>query len=165
MKSIDFELVDKVSKIIDKLPDNELDDKVMEMNDQQPKLVQFLLTPDFEMIHDNERQLLLYIGLKIWYSTFFIDVELSTVDEKLINNVEGTNLELIEYLSKENEEDFIESARLIIDNHPQKHLLRFAVETIIDELPENDSDENLVFGILFFHIKIFIECLDKISGG
>lgn len=164
MKTLDFELIDKVSGIIDNLPDDELEKKVMQMNDQQPELVRFLLTPDFEMINDHERQLLLYIGLKIWYSTLFCDIELTTVDTELIQEVEKNNLQMIEYLSEENKEGFIQNTRLMIDNHPQRYLLRFAVETIVDEIPEDNPDDDLVFGILFFHIKIFIECLDKVSG-
>ena len=125
---------------------------------QQPVVASYLLVVDSDVLNQDERQLLFYLGTVVWQMMSQGKTPLPTVTEDDLFRAEDTNIKMVEYLQGETESGFRQVTETILNSHQQPEVLRYVIEALMEE-PEEGCiirDENL--GIMFLDLKTVIDC-------
>jgi hypothetical protein len=127
---------------------------------QQPIVASYLLAVDSDILNQDERQLLFYLGTVVWQMMSQGKTPLPTVTEDDLFRAEDTNIKMAEYLQGETESGFMQATETIISSYQQPEVLRYVVEALTEE-PEEGCiirDDNL--GIMFLDLKTVTDCFD-----
>jgi len=128
---------------------------------EQPIILAYLMADDDEMFNEDERELLLYLGVVIWKIMSQGNKPLPKVTEKMIDDVEEKNIKMLEYLEGETEIGFYETTATILEDYNQPEVLRYVVEALMedDEEAVDIREENI--GMMMIYLKTVIDCFDK----
>ncbi|MBC8484906.1 MAG: hypothetical protein H8D45_02575 [Bacteroidetes bacterium] len=82
------------------------------------------------------------------------------ITEQTLDEVEESNIKMIEYLEGESEAGFKYSVEMITNNYNQPEVLRYVVEALMEEEEEGCliRDENK--GLMTINLKTVIDCFD-----
>jgi hypothetical protein len=160
MEPIPANIVEETWKRIASLSPCRAPGLIKRMGKEQPVVLAYLLAVDHDLLNDDERQLLLYLGVVVWQIMSQGSQPLPMITEDRLDAVEAKNIKMVEYLEGETEESFLDATRTIIRNYRQPEVLKYVVEAIMEEPEEGCAirDENR--GILFLDLKTVIDCFD-----
>ncbi|KPJ68362.1 MAG: hypothetical protein AMJ45_02575 [Syntrophobacter sp. DG_60] len=161
MDSISSDTVEKTWKKIGGMSPQEVPKLINRMSKQRPLILAYLMAAGDDILNQDERELLLYLGVVVWQIMSQGATPLPEITEKTLDEVEESNMKVLKYLEGESETAFIETVEGIIDNYNQPEVLRYVVEALMEE-PEEEClirDENK--GIMMFYLKTVIDCFDK----
>ncbi len=115
---------------------------------------------DSDIFNEDERQVLLFLGVVVWQIMLQGVQRLSRVTEKTLDKAEAANLKMTEYLQGETDNGFEEVTRKMIGSYGQPEVLRYVVEAIMEDTEESCPirDENR--GTMFLDLKTIIDCFD-----
>jgi hypothetical protein len=130
------------------------------MQKQQPVVVTYLITVDSDILNQDERQLLFYLGVAVWQMMSQGGTCLPTVTEDMLISAEDRNVKMAEYLQGETEAGFVEATKTIINSYRQPEVLRYVIEALMEGEEEDGiiRDENK--GIMMLDLKTVIDCFD-----
>jgi len=160
MEPISAEAVEKTWKRVASLSPRVAPKLIQRMTKEQPVILAYLLAVDHDIFNDDERQLLLYVGVVIWQIMSQGVQPLTMVSEAVLDAAERNNVKMAEYLQGETEEGFLQATRMMISSYNQPEVLKYVVEAIMEE-PEEGCvirDENR--GIMLLDLKTVIDCFD-----
>lgn len=158
MKFVSEEHITAAIEKIDSISENEINSFIDKFKEAQPNLFVFLLAVGEEELSDDENEMLFFSGMLIWYATVLAEANVPPVSEQTLDEVDSNNMELLEALNADDEDDtFTVNIESIIKEHNQSELLEFALITTMDD----ESIEDDCKGLIFIHLKTFIEALDK----
>lgn len=161
MKVAPYELVEGTYEWFADIEDDQEVDRLIEsFSNDQPVLFTFLMTMGEGDFDGPEQEVLLFLGLLVWKSLQNAGNDLPEIGEEHLDAVQEHNMMMLEYLTEENEEGFMQVARTLMEGSPQPALLRFLVEVIFEDEAEVIRPKNQ--GIIFIFLKIMI---DGISVG
>ncbi len=158
MEFITEEWIQMISTTVDILDEKNVDDFIDSFKTTQPAVMMYLLTAEFELFEEEERETLFFLGVKIWYATFLKNANMPTVTEEVLLEMDEKNDKMISYFEKEDEEGFIKSVENIMAHHPQRALMTFAVVEVMEDEAVRDD----VKGAMFLALKTVIESLHKV---
>jgi len=156
MKLISNDWIEKSSDKINELSPETVNDLIGLFKEHQPFVMTYLLAVEYELLDEEEREALFFIGIKIWYATYLVEGKLTRVTEQVLEEMERKNDQMIEYFELEDEQGFSHSVDNIMEHHKQRDLMGFAVVEVMEE--ESIRDE--VKGAVFISLKTIIESLD-----
>jgi len=161
MDMITSDIVERTWKEIATLSPRRMPRLVRRMGREQPLVLAYLMAVDNDILNQDERELLLYLGVVVWQITSQGSQPLPKVTEDILDEAEARNTKMAEYLQGETEVGFEEATRTIIRNYGQPEVLRCVVEALIEEPEERCliRDENR--GIMLLDLKTVIDCLDS----
>lgn len=164
MKPIPAESIESRQTRISNLSEEALEELIDQASEEQPFMLAYLMSAGEAEFNDSEQELLLYIGVVVWQIMRAEGVPLREISEENLETAEETNRQLIEYLEGEPEHEVLETVETVIGSYNQDDLLRFVIESIMDEEDEAyDNTEPVrdsMKGMLIFYLKILIDCLD-----
>jgi hypothetical protein len=129
---------------------------------EQPALVAYLLGIYGDDFSEEDREWLFILGLKIWYIVCQTYPKLPEITDVQIEVADEANDEMLNYLVDESEEGFVNFAESLLNEHPQKDLIEFALLSTVDEDMEEETDsEETARGLMFVALKTMIDVLDK----
>ena len=161
MDTISSEIVDETYKRLGGMPPQEAPKMVNRMSKQQPLVLAYLMGTGHDILNQDERELLLYLGIVVWQIMKQGTKSLPEITEKILDKAEDSNMKMLEYLDDESESGFIDTLEKIINNYNQPETLRYIVEALVEE-PKEESmirDENI--GIMMIFLKTVIDSFDK----
>jgi hypothetical protein len=161
MDMISAEIVEKTWRRVASLPTHRAPSLIQRMAEEQPLILAYLMAVDNDIFNNDERQLLLYLGVVVWQIMSQGTQPLPAVTEEILDQVEDRNIKMAEYLQRETTEDgFEQAAELIISNYGQPEVLKYVVEALMEEPEEGCviQDENR--GLMFLDLKTVIDCFD-----
>jgi hypothetical protein len=161
MDTISSEIVEKTYKRLGGMPPQEAPKMVNRMSKQQPLVLAYLMATGHDILNQDERELLLYLGMVVWQIMNQGTKSLPEITEKILDKAEDSNMKMLEYLDDESESGFIDTLEKIINNYNQPEVLRYIVEALVEE-PKEESvirDENI--GIMMIFLKTVIDSFDK----
>ncbi len=161
MDTISSEIVEKMYKRLGGMPPQEAPKMVNRMSKQQPLVLAYLMATGHDILNQDERELLLYLGMVVWQIMNQGTKSLPEITEKILDKAEDSNMKMLEYLDDESESGFIDTLEKIINNYNQPEVLRYVVEALVEE-PKEESvirDENI--GIMMIFLKTVIDSFDK----
>ena len=161
MEPVSAEIVEKTWKRMASLPPRAIPKLIERMTNEQPVLLAYLMTADDDILNQDERELLLYLGVVIWQIMLQGAKPLPGVTEETLDDVETKNIKMAEYLQGETEAGFIEAATVIINKYRQPEVLKYVLEAIMEESEEGCvfQDENK--GIMLLDLKTVIDCFNR----
>ncbi|MBN2090483.1 hypothetical protein JW964_12790 [candidate division KSB1 bacterium] len=161
MKPISARIVEKIRIEMSQSMPVEIPEIIEQFADDQPLILAFLMSAYDDILNQVELEALLYLGVAVWKMMRHGRKIPAMVTEKRLDEVEATNLKMLEYLDGESERDFENTVRMIIDNYNQVEVLRFVIEELMEESEDDEDfrDENI--GIMMIALKTVIDCLDS----
>jgi len=133
---------------------------VNRMSKEQPVVLAYLMAVDNDIFNQEERQVLLFLGVVVWQIMLQRNRPLPMVTEKILDKAEAGNLKMAEYLRGETEAGFEEATRKIIENYKQPEVLRYVVEAIMEDTEESCPIQEENKGIMLLDLKTVIDCFD-----
>ena len=160
MDAIPAEVVERTWKRIGGISVRRSPRLARRMEKEQPVAVAYLLAVDHDILNQDERHLLFYLGMVVWRAMSQGAKPLPRVTEAALDEAEEGNLKLVEYLRSESEAGFVEAARTMLLSYGQPEVLKYVVEALMEE-PEEGTlirDENR--GLMMLNVKTLIDCFD-----
>lgn len=136
--------------------------KIVErMSKEQPVILAYLMAAGHEILNQDERQLLLYLGVLVWQMMSRGNKSLPPVSDDILEEIEDKNFDMLEYLEGETETDFFATVATIIENYNQPEVLRYVVEALMEEDGEAVAIQKENAGMMMIYLKTVIDCFDR----
>ena len=161
MNKISSEIVEQTWQSMCTMPTEELPKMVEQLTNEQPVILAYLMAVGDDFFNQDERELLLYLGIVIWKIMSQGNMPLPEVSEEQLDEIEDSNIKMLEYLEDESNTDFITTVALLIDDYNQPEVLKYVVEALMEDSEEEYDirDENT--GIIMIYLKTVIDCFDR----
>jgi len=161
MEPISSEIVERTWKKIGKMSPLEIPKMAYRMREEQPIILAYLLVAGHDILNQDERELLLYLGVVVWQIMSQGSRPLAKITEDVLNEVVRTNLEMIESLESKSEAGFTDAMKEMLGSYPQPEVLKYVVEALVEEHEEGCliRDENK--GMMMLYLKTVIDCFDR----
>jgi len=159
---IPAEIVTETWQRMAQTPVHEAPDLVNQMQQEQPAIMAHLLYLDEFPFDPHERELIFYIGMVVWQIMKQSKRRLRRVTLKKLSKAEKANYETLELLASDSEADLFSATVAMIENHPEPEVVRYIVETIMDEEdyePDDPPIRDEYRGLAFIHLKIALDAL------
>ena len=127
-----------------------------QFQEEQPIILGFLLDLDDLPFNQHERELIYYIGLVVWQMMKQSKRRLYKVTRRKLEKADKANDESLEMMMSDSEADFVSATMAMIENYPEPEVLRYIVETIMDEEeyePDDPPIRDEYCGLAFLHLK------------
>ncbi|MCU0446769.1 MAG: hypothetical protein MUE85_17820 [Microscillaceae bacterium] len=162
MKSINYPHIVAHSEAIDNMSDAQVESLVEQFSREQPAVVAYLLGIYGDEFAEEDREWLFILGLKIWHIINQEYTKLPEINEIQIDSADEANDEMLNYLAEESDEGFAHFAEILLNEHPQRDLIEFALLSTVDEDIEEETDlEEDMRGLMFIALKTIIDVFDK----
>jgi hypothetical protein len=148
-----------IDGIVYKLETADFEAEVALLGSEQPALLAYVLSEDFELLTNDEREWLLYIVLVLWQSVEKVHGKLAPIPKNALEAAEEANWESLESVTAKR---FRDRMTPFFDGYDQEDLLAF----VEDSLTEDEEDtENVVTKEgrepMFIALKSVIDALTK----
>ena len=128
---------------------------VSELKDQQPIILSYILSENFNLLTQKEKDYLLYLTLVIWKAIQQVQATGDLIPTEQIDETEEANWAL---LNSSKARRFKERLDAFFDNTSQEDLLAFVEDSLVEEEEEafltKEGKE-----LLFIGLKTIIDCL------
>jgi hypothetical protein len=156
------EIVTETWQRMAQTPIHEAPDLVNQMQQEQPAILAHLLYLDEFPFDPHERELIFYIGMVVWQIMKQSKRRLRRVTLKKLSKAEKVNYDTLELVASDSEADFFSATVAMVENHPEPEVMRYIVETIMDEEdydPDDPPIRDEYRGLAFIHLKIALDAL------
>ncbi|MDZ7290139.1 MAG: hypothetical protein ONB44_01810 [candidate division KSB1 bacterium] len=163
MQTVPEEIVERTWREMAQMPLQEVPRIIQRMEKEQPEILGFLLGIDYDIFNQDERELLLYLGVVIWQIMMQGRPRPKRVTAKRMDQIINRTDQMAEYLMSESEEGFEQTVEMIFKGHNQINVLRYAVEALfeMDDEEEQSGVREEMKGLIFMNLKTVIEALDQ----
>lgn len=156
MPPISPQQVDQVADWLFQLEDEqEIFNLIDQLAARQPLILAYLMAMGEGDFDQDEREMLLFLGAGIWKMMDSDSHPIPPVDEETLDKAEENNLKMIEYLSIESDEGFLDFAKQLQHNYGQPAILEFVIESVMDDPTIQEQNQ----GVMVIFLKIVIDCL------
>jgi hypothetical protein len=162
VKNLDIETIETSWDSMENLDPDMIPDLIHELGHKQPFLLTYLMATGNDILSEQEREALLFMGVMIWQILNGIYSDIDVITGENLENHEYKNIQMLEYLAGESESDFLDTVEKIMSKYQQPELLRFIISKL-DEEPDRGielSDDNM--GMIVIYLKTIIDCFDEI---
>jgi len=162
VKELDIETVESSWNSMEDLDPDAIPALVQELGQKQPFLLTYLMATGHDILTEQEREALLFMGVMIWQILNKIYSNITVITEEDLDSFENKNIQMLEYLAGESESDFLDTVEKIMSKYQQPELLRFMISKL-DQEPDRGielSDDNM--GMIVIYLKTVIDCFDEI---
>ena len=161
MNKISAEIVERTWKEMSTMSPLNYPKLINKFSKEQPFILTYLIAVDGQQFNEDERELLLYLGVVIWMMMSRGSNPLPKVTEKMIDDAEEKNIKMLEYLEGETETDFYETTDTILQDYNQPEVLRYVVEALMEDDDEDVDIQEENIGLMMIYLKTVIDCFDK----
>lgn len=125
------------------------------MNQEQPVLLAYLFSENFEVFTEREREFLLFLSCVIWKSIFRVFGSQAVVTETHLSTAEDHNWEMLQGVTAR---QFRERLTVFFEEHPaEEELLAFIEDAILDDEESPVTKEGRE--PIFVSLKSIVDCL------
>ena len=163
MQTIAAEIVEDTWKKMAAMPLDEMP-KLMEcMESEQPEIMAFLMAIDGDVLNQDERELLFYLGLVVWQIMRQGTPRPKRVGAKRLDELMVSTEKVVEKFMNESVGDFMVLMSRAIKEHHQINVLRYIVEALfeVDDDTEYTETREEMKGVVFKNLKIVLDALDQ----
>lgn len=160
MNTISAEIVENTWNIIGSMSPLSATQLINKLSEEQPVILAYLMAVGEDMLNQDEKELLLYLGVVVWQIMSQAKTPLPPVTEETLDAVDDSNMKMLEYLEGESEFDFIQTVETIFKNYNQPEVMRYAVEALMED-NEDYTIRDEMKGVMIIYLKTVIDCFDK----
>ena len=161
MKPIPASVVKKIWEKMEEMSPDEARQLVNLMSREQPFILVYLMAVGGDTLNQDERELLLYLGIGIWQTMLQGDAPVPKITRKVLDNVEESNMKMLEYLEDKSDIDFVETVEKIVTSYPQPEILKYVLETFMGNSEESSLIREINKGSMSIYLKTVIDCFNK----
>ncbi len=148
-----------IDAVVLNLETADFEQEVALFGEKQPALLGFILSEDFELLTNDERDWLLYLAWVIWRATEKVQEKTPPLSKNALEAAEEANWERLENVTAKR---FRDRMTPFFEGYPQEDLLAF----VEDNLTEDEEDtENVITKEgrepMFVALKSIIDVLTK----
>ncbi len=159
MNPIPDPVVDKVWQRIAELPEDEAEDLTTRMGQEQPALVGYMLAVDQDILNQEEREVLFYLGLVVW-QIMSEEGELPTVSIEAVEAADDANGKMLEEMMQDEDADLQAVAENLMTTYPQASILQYAVSALVEAVDQGEIRADNI-GVILIDVKTIVDCLDN----
>ena len=126
-----------IDAVILELEEADFEQEVAIFGEKQPVLLGYVLSEDFELLTNEEREWLLYLVLVVWKATESVHGKIGPLSKNALETAEEANWERLESVTAKR---FRDRMTPFFDNYDQEDLLAF----VEDSLTEDEEDTEAV---------------------
>lgn len=126
-----------IDAVILELEEADFEQEVAILGEKQPVLLGYVLSEDFELLTNEEREWLLYLVLVVWKATEKVHGKIGPLSKNALETAEEANWERLESVTAKR---FRDRMTPFFDNYDQEDLLAF----VEDSLTEDEEDTEAV---------------------
>ena len=126
-----------IDAVILELEEADFEQEVAILGEKQPVLLGYVLSEDFELLTNEEREWLLYLVLVVWKATEKVHGKIGPLSKNALETAEEANWERLEPVTAKR---FRDRMTPFFDNYDQEDLLAF----VEDSLTEDEEDTEAV---------------------
>lgn len=126
-----------IDAVILELEEADFEQEVAILSEKQPILLGYVLSEDFELLTNEEREWLLYLVLVVWKATEKVNGNIGPLSKNALETAEEANWERLEPVTAKR---FRDRMTPFFDNYDQEDLLAF----VEDSLTEDEEDTEAV---------------------
>jgi hypothetical protein len=145
-----------IDAVVEALESADFEHEIEEFGKEQPALMGYVFSEDFDLLTQEERELMLYLMLVIWQSILRDGGEVEPVSKLALEDAEERNWELLDTV-KENR--FRERITVFFDDSDQEDLLAFVEDSLVDDDDSTVTQEGRE--PIFVALKSVIDILTK----
>ncbi|MDY6833376.1 MAG: hypothetical protein SVY53_01060 [Chloroflexota bacterium] len=160
MDPISVDIVEGTWEMVATLSEEKVQKLAVEMREEQPTLMMYLLAVDDDILNQEEREMLFYMGTLIWLIMSQGTQILPTITEESLDAAEEKNIEMLECLKDKDEAEYMDALMGIVENYGQPAILRCVVELLMDDSEEDAVIRDESVGAMFIDLKTVIDCFD-----
>lgn len=161
MNTVPAEIVEHTwQRMADMSPD-EIPALMNKFASEQPAVVAFLLACGEDLLNQEEKELLLYLGVTVWQIMLRNSGALPEVSDEALDAMVDSNFKMLEYLEGESEFDFMDTVATIYSSYNQPEILRYVLEAMFEEDEVSESIREEMKGMVFVYLKTVIDSFDK----
>ena len=124
MRPISSDIVEKTWKEVGGTSPKNAPELTQIMQKEQPFVLTYLMAVGSDILNQDERELLLYLGIVVWKIMAQGDRPLAKITGDVLDKAEELNMKMLDYLAGDTETGFIDTAEKVINNYPQPEVLR-----------------------------------------
>ncbi len=161
MEKISAESVEKGYAAICGLTTQEAFCMSSDFQKNQTLLMTYLSAVDKDILNQEEREILFYLGAVAWKIIFSESQKTQEANQDRLLNIESSNQKLADSLRNSGVVKFADVVKVLLKDCSQPEVLRYIIAALMDEDNAENSvrDENL--GIIITDLKTVIEYLDR----
>lgn len=134
MKQVSLDTIEKTIDWLESLEDElEMEKMIDTFGEKQPLLLTYLMSMGEEDLHEEERELLLFLGVFFWKAFQEEGLGQEEVTEERLEELKHENLALLEAAESGKGKDYDRVWQESIENYKQPELLTYLVDTLEDE--------------------------------
>ncbi len=160
MKTIPADIVEQTWKNVADTPVGQVSKLIDRLGQQQPTILAYLLGVEEDSFTQDEREILLYMGVVIWKMFYSVNPDAPRVSHQKLLKQEESNFKVLEKLMGESEGDFIAILEDMMNSYNQIEVLRYVLEGIMDTEDDDAELSEDAKGLIFIYLKTIIDCLD-----
>lgn len=160
MNALTIEEIDQIWKKMEKLELNDVPKLVTNLGKEQPSILTYLMATGNEILDQQEREAMLFMGVMIWHIVSEIMSEIPEITIDMLEDCEENNMAMLEYLAGEPDSEFMDTTENIMAKYHQAELLRYIIDRLMEE-PDKGIELNADnVGMMVIYLKTIIDCLD-----
>lgn len=134
MKQVSLDTIDKTIDWLESLEDElEMEKMIDTFGEKQPLLLTYLMSMGENDLQEEERELLLFLGVFFWKAFQEEGLAPAEVTEARLEELKHENLALLEAAESGKGKDYDRVWQESIENYEQPELLAYLVDTLEDE--------------------------------
>jgi hypothetical protein len=128
------------------------------LGEEEPMLLAYITGEQFELLTNEEKDLLYYLAWIVYHAMQKVIVELPELTEENLGEAEERNWELVE---DTNTRDFRKLLDVFFENYPQEDLLAFVEDALVEDDEYNITAEGRE--IIFVGLKTLIDVWSEVQ--
>ena len=134
------------------------------MRKEQPAVLNFLTGVGGPALNEEEREWVIFLGITIWQIFEQARAPFPEVKSEMLDNAAVQTAQLVSYLKDESEDGFRYTISKVLEGYHQPELLSYIVGALGVAQQEERKIRDYNMTIVFFFLKILIDCFDKACG-
>ncbi len=163
MQTISEEIVERTWRKMAAMPSQDMPKLLEKMEKEQPEIMAFLMAIDHDMLNQDERELLFYLGMVVWQIMREGTPRPKRVSAQRLDELVVSTAKIVESFMTESPGDFMAVMARMFKDHHQINVLRYIVEALFEleaDAERTEAREEMK-GVVFKNLKIVLEALDQ----
>ena len=161
MNPISSEIVEKTWKKVGNMSPLQGQKMINQMSKQQPVILAYLMAAGDDLLNEDERELLLYLGVVVWQIMLQGDAPLPKVTEKALDKAERKNIKMLERFAGKSLDQMEKGVEEMLRNYNQREVLKYVVEALMEEPEEGCFIREENKGTMMVSLKTVNDCFDR----
>lgn len=163
MQTISEEIVERTWRKLAAMPSGDMPKLLEKMEREQPEIMAFLMAIDHDVLNQDERELLFYLGMVVWQMMREGTPRPKRVSAERLDELVVSTAKIVESFMTESPGDFMAVMARMFKDHHQINVLRYIVEALFEleaDAERTEAREEMK-GVVFKNLKIVLEALDQ----